>query len=254
MGDKGEMPKSSEQTIALIRKQPSPLAPLPQGEGKNTGASLLRWRAWYADDEQQGGEGQNQDGGYNPATLEDAQKIIAALQKRVGERDAQIGQLRQSNSGLDERLKAIEDAQKQRLEKQGDFEELARQRAAEIETLKPTAERAKALEGVIRESNEARIKRVPETMRSIVPADYPPEKLQAWLNANEALLTKPPPPNFDAGAGNGSGGSGTKNQIKVTDADKQQAEIAGSQGFKITAEDIAKRREAMKAENPDSAN
>jgi len=195
--------------------------------------SLTRWRAWYAEgdtgktpgagDGQGDGKGEE---GYNPASLDDAKKIIAALEKRVGERDAQIGTLRQSNNGLDERLKAIEDAQKQRLEKQGDFEELARQRAAEIESLKPTAERAKALEQVIRESNEARVKRVPEAMRSVVPADYPPEKLQAWLNANEALLTKAPAPNFDGGAGNGGSG-GSSREPELTAEEKAMTSLMG---------------------------
>jgi len=147
---------------------------------------------------------------YNPATVEDARKIIEALEKRVGERETTIEQLKASQSTLSERMAAIEAASRKKLEEQGNYQEVRAQLQAEIEALKPSAERAATLEQIIRESNEARIGRVPEAMRSMIPVDYAPERLQAWLNANEALLTKKPAPNYDAGAGAGSNGSGTR--------------------------------------------
>lgn len=183
---------------------------------------LRQRRAWF--DDTAGREGQqqgDQDTGskYNPATVDDARKIIEALEKRVGEREATIEQLRASASTLSERITAIEAATRKKLEEQGNYQEVRAQLQAEIEALKPSAERAAALEQIIRESNEARIGRVPETMRSMIPTDYAPERLQAWLNANEALLTKKPAPNYDAGAGAGSNGSGTR-QPELT-ADEQ---------------------------------
>jgi hypothetical protein len=177
---------------------------------------------------------------YNPSTLDDAMKVIEALQKRVGEREATINELRTTSNTLGERLTSIEQAAKKRLEEEGNWSELARQRQAELEALKPYQERAQALESVIRSSNEERLKRIPEDMRDLVPTDYPPEKLQTWLNANERRLVKQPAPNYDAGAGNGSGGS--TGGVQVTDADKRAAEIAKGQGYNVTAEDIAKRR------------
>ncbi|GIL09286.1 MAG: hypothetical protein BroJett033_7970 [Chloroflexota bacterium] len=167
---------------------------------------LRRRRAWFDDE---GREGQQQgESKYNPATVEDANKIIEALQKRVGERDATIEQLRTSASALSERITAIEAATRKKLEEQGNYQEVRAQLQAEIEALKPSAERAAALEQIIRESNEARIGRVPEAVRSMIPMDYAPERLQAWLNANEGLLLRKPAPNYDAGAGAGSNGSG----------------------------------------------
>lgn len=178
-------------------------------------------------------------GKYNPSTLEDAQKIIEALSKRVAERDASLDEMKRTSTSLSQRLSDIENANKKRLEEEGNWAELARQRAAELEAMKPYQERAKTLEDVIRQSNEARLARVPENMRSIVPTDYAPEKLQSWLNANERLLMQKPAPNFDAGVGGASGSTG---DVQVTDEDRQAAEIARSQGYNVKPEDIARRR------------
>lgn len=165
------------------------------------------------------------DSKYNPATVEDAMRIITALEKRLGERDATIEQQKANINTLGERITAIEAASRKKLEEQGNFSELKTQLQAEIEALKPTAERAAALEKILRESNEARIKNVPEQIRSMIPMDYPPERLQKWLADNEALLSKPPAPNFDAGAGAGAGqGIVTP---KLTDEQKQLAKKVG---------------------------
>lgn len=194
-----------------------------------------------SDQQQQGGGQQPQSGGnkYNPSTLEDAQKIIEALNKRVAEREASLDEMKRTSTSLAQRLSDIEQAAKKRLEEEGNWAELARQRAAELDALKPYQERAKALEDVIRESNESRIARVPENMRPMIPTDYPPEKLQGWLNANERLLMQKPAPNFDAGVGGSSGSTG---DIQVTDEDRRAAEIARSQGYNVKPEDIARRR------------
>lgn len=210
-----------------------------------TTIDLTKRRTWFADGD--AGDQQNQQGGegkYNPETVEDAQRIIAALQKRLGERDATIEQQKASINTLSERITAIEAASRKKLEEEGNFSELKTRLQAEIEALKPSAERAAELEKIIRESNEARLKAVPEQYRGMIPADYPPEKLQSWLNANEALLMKPPAPSFDAGAGaGGSGGKGAT--LTVTEEDRRQAETARALGHNITAEDIAKRRVEM---------
>ena len=208
-----------------------------------TTINLAKRRTWFADGDPAGDQ-QNKQGGseskYNPQTVEDAMKIIAALEKRIGEREATIETQKSSIDKLNERITAIETANRKKLEEQGDFSALKTDLMAQIETLKPNAERAAALEKIIRESNEARIKAVPEQYRAMIPADYAPEKLQGWLNANEALLVKQPAPNFDAGAGAGSGGKG--DVVKVTESDRRQAETAQAMGHKVTAEDIAKRR------------
>jgi hypothetical protein len=153
---------------------------------------------------------------YNPSTLDDATKIIAALQKRLEERDSELG-------GAKQRLTAFEQAQQKALEEQGNYKTLADQRAAELERLKPAAERMATLEQIIRQSNEERVKQIPETMRGLVPSDYAPERLQEWLNKNAAMLTKQPAPNFDAGAG----GSGGRSAASLTPEEIQAAKMAG---------------------------
>lgn len=185
--------------------------------------------------------GNKPDGKYNPSTLEDALKIIGALSKRVEERESEANRYKSERDTLTA-------AQRKQLEDDGKFKQIAEQQAVDLARLKPLEERAAALEKIIRESNEARIKAVPDQYRNMIPTDYPPEKLQTWLNANEALLVKPPAPNYDGGAGaNGSGGKG---EPKVTDEDRRQAAIAQANGHNIKPEDIAKRRvEMAKAAN-----
>ena len=91
--------------------------------------------------------------------------------------------------------------------------------------MKAIEERSTQLENVIRQLNEERIKAVPESMRGIIPTDYPPEKLQEWLVKNAALLVKEPAVNFDACAG-GSGGSPVL-PVKLTQEQKEMARLAG---------------------------
>lgn len=169
------------------------------------------------------GEQQNQQGDqstskYNPQSLEEALKIIGALTKRVDERDSDLERYKGE-------LKTFNEAQRKQLAEQGNFKALAEQHAAEVARLKPIEERASALEKIIRDGNEARIAEVPERMRSIIPTDYPPEKLQDWLNKNASLLAQPPPPDFDAGAGAGS--SGNPSSMKLTADEKAMAKRIG---------------------------
>lgn len=168
---------------------------------------------------------------YSPSDLGEAMKIIAALEKRVGERDESLTSLRQ-------RMDAIETANRRTLEQTGNWEQLAKDREAELATLKPVAERATALEAVIRESNSARIETIPEAMRSLIPTDYSPERLQGWLNANMARLTAPPPPRYDAGAGTAGG--------KINTLTPEQLEMA--KRFGVSAEEFAKQLERKAAQ------
>lgn len=158
-----------------------------------------------------------------PSSMEEALNYISALEKRVAEQKERASKYYSETKSLSERLSAIEEGTRKRLEEEGNFRELAQKRAADLESLKPLAERAQALEAIIRESNEARVKAVPENMRNLIPMDYAPEKLQAWLNANEALLRRSPAPDFDAGAG-GSGGSAS---TKLTEEQRAMAKRFG---------------------------
>lgn len=191
------------------------------------------------DEQPRDGEEQ-QSGKYNPDDLESARKIISALEKRLGERDETITGLKSQVSQFAERMTAIEQAQKQRLEEQGNFKELSQKYLAELEGLKPVAERAQALESIIRESNEARLGKIPEQQRGLVPVDYPPERLQAWLNANEALLMKAPAPSYDAGAG-AEGGGVAKTQLT-------EEQRATAKRFGMTEEQYAERLQRVQSQ------
>lgn len=170
-------------------------------------------------------DSQQQDnaGSVAPGNLDDALKYIAALEKRVAEQKERASKYFSETKSLSDRLNAIEEGTRKRLQEEGNYRELAQKHAADLESLKPLAERAQALEAIIRESNEARMKAVPENMRNLIPVDYAPERLQAWLNANEALLRRSPAPDFDAGAG-GSGGSAS---TKLTEEQRAMAKRFG---------------------------
>lgn len=133
-------------------------------------------------------------------------------------------------------LKNAEEEQRKReqaqLAEQGRFKELAEQRAKEAESLKPYKDRAESLEALLRASNEARISRIPEQFRSIVPVDYAPEKLATWLDDNATKLVRPTAPQTDAGAGAGGGGG------RAVDLSPEEIETAKKMGIK--PEDYAK--------------
>lgn len=199
--------------------------PTPTSEGGNVSQSGA------------GGE-MPQDSKYNPQDLTEAQKIIEALQKRIAEREAERDEAKRAATTHEQRLAAIEAARKKKLEEDGNYAELLKAREAELETYRPKAERADVLEQMIRQSNERRIEQIPEGMRSIVPLDYPPEKLSAWLDASAGLLSKPSAP--DIGAGAGASGSGSVS--KVSDGDIRAARLASQFGWDIKPETLAKRR------------
>jgi hypothetical protein len=128
--------------------------------------------------------------------IEDVAKLPAWAQRIIKETRDEAKQRR-----LD--LKKLEDQKREeetkRLEEEGKWKTLAEKHAAEIETLKPTAERLTLLEQKMQATNEVRVKRIPEAMRSVIPTDYDPIKLSDWLDKNEGLLTTPSAPTGDGG-------------------------------------------------------
>jgi len=187
-----------------------------------------------ADEQPRDGENQQSGTGkYNPPDLKEAMVVIASLEKRLGERDETIQTLKGQVGEFSERMSAIEQAQQRRLEEQGNYQELAKKYQTDLESLKPMAQRAEALEAIIRESNEARLGKIPEQQRGLVPVDYPPERLQAWLNVNEALLMKAPAPDYNAGAGaNGE----SRQSATLTDQERQMAKLIGVTDAEFLAE------------------
>jgi len=212
--------------------------------------NLTQRRMWFAEDGQQGtGEPSGQSGSSNGKTP--IESLPPDMQEYIKSLREEAKTYREAKTGLQQQLDAIKQAQQDQMTKQGNFEALAQQRAAEVERLKAFEERAATYEKVIRDGNKARIETIPDSKKALVMPlidALSPEKLQEYLNANPSLFVKDPAPNYDAGAG-GSGGSG-KGEPKVTDEDRRQAAIAQSNGHNIKPEDIAKRRvEMAKAAN-----
>lgn len=195
------------------------------GAVRRTGAeavvSLRQRRAWFTDDP-------NPASGNGETEPDDVSKLPGWAQ-------ALIGNLRDENAK--KRIAAAQAETKAReaaLAEERKFEQLAAERLTQLEAYKPIEERASLLEAKIKATNEGRIKRIPEGMRSVIPADYPPEKLSEWLDANEALLTKAPPPPRDGGRG----GEGQLQELpKLTDFERELARQAG-----ISETDYAKRK------------
>lgn len=155
---------------------------------------------------------------------------------------AVITGLRSENAEWRTKLRKVEDDLRKREQKalaeQGNFKQLYEQTAQEIEGLKPYRERVSQLEGLIKKSNDAQIAKIPEAMRPLVPVNYSPEDLRDWLDANVDRLTRAGAPNLDAG----TGGMGGQANVTVTERDRLLAAAAQAQGYKVTPEQIARRR------------
>ena len=191
--------------------------------GAEAQVDLAFVRRWFADDPNAaGGSGQqNANGGSGESGQVNLDELPEPVRKYIKELRDEAASNRVEAKRLRQEQEAAASAARARLAEEGNFKTLAEQHAAEAAKLKPYQERAEALEGIIRESNKARIERIPEDMRSIIPMEYPPEKLAAWLDASVEKLLKRPAPDLDAGAG-GSGRTAT-----LTDAEKQMAVKSG---------------------------
>jgi len=172
---------------------------------------------------------------------EQAQEYIRELRRENKERREYGERLQAQLNDLSTRLEAIDNQRVQQMEQDGNWRELAVSREQRITELQPVAERAKALEQLIRANNESRIAALPERARKAIPTMLAPEVLAQWLDEYSVLFTAPAPPEMDGGKGTRVG-RGDGRPHGVTQADIDQAEFARSQGFNVTAEQIAARR------------
>jgi hypothetical protein len=184
--------------------------------------NLARRRRWYTENEN---EETGADASKNSKAPSDDGKVdLSTLPPVVQE---YIKELRQESAARRKELESFRSEasqrEQQRLKEEGRWKELAEKLQAEKAQLLPYEERAQTLEKKIRGSNEARITRVPEEMRTLIPTDYPPERLSEWLDANWERLSIKPAPDLDAGAGGGSGGK----HVTLTDDERQLARKMG---------------------------
>jgi seryl-tRNA synthetase len=130
-------------------------------------------------------------------------RIIAELRKENAATRKKQRELEQAEA---QRTAAQKEAEEKRLQEQGEFKTLYEKSTAEMEALKAKAAKAEALEGRIKAANDARIAKVPEAMRTLIPDYDDAVKLSEWLDANLDKLTKPAAPDFDAGKSGERGG------------------------------------------------
>ena len=126
------------------------------------------------------------------------------------EAQAEIRRLREENKTRRKAQEAWEkeksDAETQRqkdeqarLAEDGKWKELAEQREKENLTLKDKAALADALLKGIQDSNVARIAKLPDAAKKLVPEGLDAVKLGAWLDTAAEVLAKPVAPGLDGG-------------------------------------------------------
>lgn len=192
--------------------------------------------------QQEGGTGGQSNGAFDLSKLPpDAQEYVRTLQTQLNDVNSESKARRLKIYEMEKRLRAIEQGNQQQLAEQGNYKAIADQHAAKIAELEPYKTRAESLEILFRESNDRRVKALPEDKRGLVPLDYPPEKLSTWLDMNFEHLIKKPAPSTDAGAG-GSGSGQTK--VELTPEQKVMAKR-----FNMTDEQYAKSNMGVEVAN-----
>jgi hypothetical protein len=200
------------------------------------GVNLAKRRAWFAD-----GDGQ-QDGGAAGGQGANGKTPIESLppdvQDYIKELRGEAKAAREERASIKQQLDSLNAGRQTELQKQGQWETIAKEKEAEAARLKAFEERATNLEKMFRASNEERIKTIPDNKKNLVLPlvdVMPPEKLQEYLNANPDLFVKQPAPDYDAGAG--AGGSGGGHAVKLT-----PEELAMAKRIGVTPEEFMKAK------------
>lgn len=128
--------------------------------------------------------------------------LKATLEQRIARMEAD------EKRRTDEAQKAAE----AKMEADREWEKLAVQHKAKLDELSPKAALAESLLKRVEAANQARIEKMPENLRSLVPAGYDHLQLSEWLDANLDKLTAPKPPNLDGG----QRGDRDKTPVEVT--------------------------------------
>lgn len=121
-----------------------------------------------------------------------------------------IQDLRSESAENRTKRKALEDAQAETdrkrqadeqklLAEQGNWKTLAEQRAAELEAANKKAALADEFLADITASNTARVAKLSDAAKKLVPEGMEPRSLAKWLDAAAEVLTKPEAPGLDGG-------------------------------------------------------
>ena len=150
---------------------------------------------------------------------------VAGLQKELKRRDA-----------------VADKQQKAQLEQAGEYRQLYEKATADLEIEKQNADRLARMEATMEASVQRRVEALDERFRSLVPDGYTAEQKTEWLDTNEALLTAPTAPNFNAGAGAGIPGS---NPLRNVDP----AQIEGARIMGVDEEGIKRAMQELTSED-----
>lgn len=196
-----------------------------QGEA---GKSLLMRRSWYSDPPEDPKDESSEKPKGDAVDPLDAWVRTLPVEAQAGAL-AVVSELRTTRAEAKDRRLKLEDAdrlktgadeqrrkeEETRLAQQGEWEKLATERAAQIETLKPyQAEAAKLLEALTGMLDK-RLESVPDHLRPLVKAMLPIEAL-SWLDANADKLNPPSAPDGDGG----KRGDGKKPPLNADEAVK----------------------------------
>lgn len=174
---------------------------------------------------------QNIQGGDTPSQAQNSDTASAVPYTRFKEVNDRMRALEQELVTLREG----QDKQRQtELAEQQRFKELAAELQAKLDAVTPTAQRAAELEESLKATVAKRVERLPEGVRTLVPEYADPRQTLAWLDTNEALLTRPVAPALDAGV---AGDTGATKPVNLTDLELLIAKKAG-----MTPEQYAKRK------------
>jgi hypothetical protein len=166
-------------------------------------------------------QGQQQEQPAQPAGASNTGQDQAVPYARFSEVISERNELRQRIEALETARKADDE---RRLAEQQEWQKLAEQRAARITELEPLAKRVEEVQEALQATVKARVDRIPEDLRGMVPEYDDPRKTLAWLDVNEARLSRPVAPQTDAGV---RGDAPTAQMGKLTDDDRQMARLMG---------------------------
>ena len=112
---------------------------------------------------------------------------------------------------LEAKISTMEAASLEALEKSGNHEELNKRLQSDVAELTLKAKQAEEYEAAFKSANEKLLEKVAEDKRGLVPEDYSPGKLNAYLLSNmDALTATPRPANLNGAAETGNNTTSVK--------------------------------------------
>lgn len=175
----------------------------------------------------------------NPAPASEVSPTIpydrfAEVNKRMKEAEEKLATIQRE----------AEAKERKRLEEQGQWEKIAHDLQAELDTYKPYKMQWEQTVETVKERNARRITEVPDTLKTLVPTTLSPIELDTWLNNNAHILKAPPAPATDAGV---RGDMPKKINVQLNPLEVEMAKAMG-----LSIEAYAKRKAEIEIERKSS--